>query len=81
MPPLLAPGDRAAGGVVAQLHRLLDLRQDLLEQEPGVLIRQRVVLEAAVGAGRPRTTPGSMKMPTVTGMSPLAIRLSKTVGT
>ena len=48
MPPLLMPGDGAAVGVVAELHRLLDLGQDLLEQEPGVLVGERVVLEAPV---------------------------------
>ena len=73
-------GDRAACGVVPKLHGLLDFRQDLLQQKARVLIGERVVLEAAVGAAvgaRARL----MKMPTVTGMSPLAIRLSKTVGT
>ena len=58
MPPLLAPGDGPARGVVAQLHGLLHLRQDLLEQEARVLVGQRVVLEAAVRRGRPRTGPG-----------------------
>ena len=43
-------GDRPARRVVAQLHRLLDLGQDLLEQETRVLIGERVVLEAAIGA-------------------------------
>ena len=48
MPPLLAPGDGAARRVAPQLHGLLHLRQDLLEQEARVLIGQRVVLEAAI---------------------------------
>ena len=81
MPPLLTPRDRAAGRVVAQLRRLLDLGQDLFEQEARVLVGERVVLEAAVRLACRRTMPGWMKMPTVTGMSPFAIRLSKTIGT
>src|SRR5436305_1611847 len=40
--------DRPARRVAAQLHRLADLRQDLLLQEAGVLVGKRVVLEAAV---------------------------------
>ena len=52
MPPLLWPGDRAAGGVVPQLHRLLHFRKDLVEQEARILVRQRVVLETAIVARR-----------------------------
>ena len=40
--------NRPALGVVGQLVLLADLRQDLLQQEPGVLVAERVVLEAAV---------------------------------
>ena len=75
-------GDGAALGVVAELHRLLDLGQDLLEQEPGVPVGERVVLDAALAAAvLAGPVPGLMKTATVTGISPLAIRLSKTVGT
>ena len=49
MPPLLAPAMARLAAIVAQLHGLLDLGEDLLEQEARVLIGERVVLEAAVG--------------------------------
>ena len=55
MPPLLAPRDRPAGRVVAQLHGLLDFRKNLFQQEPRVLIRQRVVFEAAIGSAAVRS--------------------------
>ena len=42
------PADRPASRLVRQLVLLADLRQDLLQQEPGVLVAERVVLEAAV---------------------------------
>ena len=52
-------GDGAAVGVVAELDRLLDLGQDLLEQEPGVLVGERVVLDAPLAAAlSPGTCPG-----------------------
>src|SRR5439155_13807595 len=40
--------DRPAGGVLLQVDLLADLGEDLLFEEPGVLVRQRVVLEAPV---------------------------------
>ena len=43
-------GDGAAFGVVAELHGLLGLGQDLFEQEPCVPVRERVVLDAALAA-------------------------------
>ncbi len=49
-PAAADPGDGAALGVVAELHRLLDLREDLLEQEAGVTVGERVVLDAALAS-------------------------------
>src|SRR5262249_45169210 len=40
--------DGAAGGVVAQFVAFFDFGKDLLEQEPRVLIRERVVFKTAV---------------------------------
>ena len=52
MPPLLWPAIARPAGIVAQLHGLLDLGKNFVEQEPRVLIRQRVVLEAAIVSRR-----------------------------
>ena len=48
-------GDRPACRVVAQPHRFFHLGKNLFQQEPRVLIRQRVVLEAAIVPRRLRS--------------------------
>ena len=50
-------GGRAAGRIVPQFGGLLDLRQDLFEQEPCVLVGERIVLEAAIAAASPAVLP------------------------
>ena len=88
MPPELLPQIARPSGSVVSVVLLADLGQDLVDQEPRVLIAERVVLEAAVAAApwvcrqlRRRDVPGLRKMPIVTGISPCAIRLSNTTGT
>ena len=77
----------AVVGIRRQVVLLADLGQDLLDQEARVAVAQAVVLVAAVvavllacGRRAPGSTPGLMKMPMVTGISFLWIRLSKTIG-
>src|SRR5690348_1162069 len=53
-PAAAQPGDGAACGIMAQLGGLLHLRQDLFQQEPRILVGERVVLEAAVARSGPR---------------------------
>ena len=81
MPPELIPPIARPAASVSEVVFLGDLGQDLLLQEPGVLVGERVVLEAPVRPPRPAASPGLMKMPIVTGISFLWIRLSKTIGT
>src|SRR5262249_31808223 len=50
--------DGSAGGVMAQFVTLFDFRKDLFEQEPRVLIRERVVFKTAV---RPAVGPRSRR--------------------
>ena len=50
MPPELMPQMARSFGSVDSLYCLADLGQDLLEQEAGVAVAERVVLEAAVVA-------------------------------
>ena len=87
--PAAGPADGPAGGVLGQVVLLADLGQHLVDDEAGVLVAERVVLDAAVvrvaGADRLGVLvapwPGVMKMPMVTGISFLWIRLSRTCGT
>ncbi len=63
----------------------LDKRENFFQQEPCIAISQAVVFEAAVKpvqciGALSQYFPGVIKTPMVTGISPLAIRLSKTVG-
>ena len=78
-------GDGAIVGIVREVVVLGDFGQDLFDQERRKARTDGVVFGAAVEARlgvrrrRRRTTPGLMKTPMVTGMSPLWIRLSKTM--
>ena len=81
MPPLLMPADRAARRrrgagctVFSTSGRISSSRNRAYWSESVSYSKLRF------GAGLSAKTPGLMKMPIVTGISPLAIRLSKTVG-
>ena len=53
MPPEEMPQIARHSGSSVSLYSLADFGQDFLQQEPGILVAERVVLEAAV-AGLPR---------------------------
>ena len=89
MPPELMPQMPRPAASSRSLYCLADLGQDLLLQEARRTGRDSVsysklrlltrLLPFAVAL--PGTTPGLMKMPIVTGISFLWMRLSKTMGT
>ena len=81
LPSLREPDRPAVGG-----RLLLDLGQQLVEQEPGVVVAQAVVLVAAIEAVErlsveaPSPRPGVTNTPMMTGISFLWISSSKTAG-
>ena len=90
--PAAGPGDAAVVAVAREPDRppvggllRLDLGQELLEQEPGVVVAQPVVLVAAIEpvhrlAVGALTRPGVTKTPMVTGISFLCDQLVEDLG-